>query len=73
MYKVSLGFSSTCTQKKKAKLEKEKEKENIETVKNTPTNDPENSPPEEPEDEEDMPVPQVKIGPDGSIIINEER
>jgi hypothetical protein len=25
------------------------------------------------EEEEAMPVPQVKIGPDGSLIINEER
>jgi hypothetical protein len=27
----------------------------------------------EEEIEKDMPVPQVKIGPDGSIILNEER
>lgn len=66
-------FRTTVSPKKKVKVDKEKENVSIkENEEDTPEEKAVTVEKEE-EVEKDMPVPQVKIGPDGSIILNEER
>ena len=66
-------FRTTVTPKKKVKVDKEKENMSIKENEEDPPEEKAVTGEKEEEIEKDMPVPQVKIGPDGSIILNEER